>query len=192
MARPRTFDPEEALASAMQVFWRKGYSETSYDDLVAETGVSRKGLYTVFGDKENLFLSALKHYCKTRIPVMFATLDRQDLSLADIHEMFLGLAQMTASGQLAKGCFMANTAADEIILNPRVKDAYDRYLSSMIKMLSSGFRNAGLAEEKSQELGVYYLGILQSLQLMAHSRTDRAIVMQFTETALKELRSLMN
>ena len=176
----------------MQVFWRKGYSETSYDDLVAETGVSRKGLYSVFGDKEELFLKALRHYCKTRIPVMFSTLAKDDLSLSDIHEMFLWLTGLTASGQLAQGCFMANTATDEMIRNPRVKDAYERYIDSMIQMLDNGFQRAGLSEEKSAELAVYYLGILQSLQLMAHAGTGNSIVETFAGTALKELKAQMS
>ena len=43
MARTREFDPEEALDKAVQLFWRKGYFDTSMDDLVKETGVSRYG-----------------------------------------------------------------------------------------------------------------------------------------------------
>ena len=191
MARPRTFEPDDALAAAVQVFWEKGFSETSYDDLVTRTGVSRKGLYTVFGDKEELFIAALRHYCETRIPQMFGTLDRDDVSLQDIHDLFQHLSTLTASGQLAQGCFMANTATDEMIHHPRVKAAYDRYIDSMIALLTKGFRRAGVDADRAAELGVYYLGILQSLQLMAHAGTDGAIVRTFTETALKELRTLM-
>ena len=192
MARPRTFEPAEALTSAMQVFWRKGYAETSYDDLVSETGVSRKGLYTVFGDKEALFLAALKHYCKTRIPVMFATLSEDDVSLADIRDMMIWLTGLVQTGQLAQGCFMANTAADEMIRNPKVKEAYESYVRFMIDLLAGGFRKAGIEDDEAEKLGIYYLGVLQSLQLMAHAQTDVAIVSQFTETALKEITSRMH
>ena len=188
MARPRTFEPDKALDLAMQVFWRKGYSETSYDDLVSETGVSRKSLYSVFGDKEELFLKALRHYCKTRIPVMFETLSKENLSLEDIHDLFLWLSGLTASGKLAQGCFMANTATDEMIRNPKVKAAYDRYIKTMIEMLDDGFRRAGLSKDKARELAVYYLGILQSLQLMAHAGTSEEIVETFAGTALKEIK----
>ena len=111
MVRPRTFEPEEALDKAMAVFWRKGYAETSYDDLVSETGVSRKGLYTVFGDKEALFIAALHRYCRVRIPEMFHVLDQDVVTLAQIEAMFNWLTDLVATGQLSQGCFMANTAA---------------------------------------------------------------------------------
>ena len=62
----------------------------------------------------------------------------------------------------------------------------------MIALFTDGFERAGLDPAKAHELGVYYLGILQSLQLMAHARTDEAIVRQFTETALKELKHQMH
>jgi TetR/AcrR family transcriptional repressor of nem operon len=46
MARPREFEPHEALNRAMHLFWQKGYEDTSMADLVAATGVSRYGFYT--------------------------------------------------------------------------------------------------------------------------------------------------
>jgi Bacterial regulatory proteins, tetR family len=46
--RARGFEPEEALNLAMELFWLKGYSDTSIDDFVRETGASGYGLYTAF------------------------------------------------------------------------------------------------------------------------------------------------
>jgi len=188
MARPRTFEPEEALDKAMTVFWRKGYAETSYDDLVSETGVSRKGLYTVFGDKEGLFLAALNHYCRVRIPQMFSVFEQDSVTLDQIEAMFRWLTDLVATGKLSQGCFMANTAADDMIHNPQVKSAYDAYFNFMLDKLALAFKRAGLDTETAGRLSVYYLGILQSLQLMAHARTDEKLVRSFMETALGELR----
>lgn len=188
MARPRTFEPEEALEKAMNVFWRKGYAETSYDDLVSETGVSRKGLYTVFGDKEALFLAALKHYCRVRIPLMFNVLNQDVVTLDQIEAMFLWLTDLVATGQLSQGCFMANTAADEMIHNKAVKAAYDSYLKFMVSQLEQALARAGLSQASAQRLAVYYLGVLQSLQLMAHAKTDEKLVRGFMDVALGELK----
>jgi len=62
MGRHRQFDENEALESALSVFWQKGYEGTSLDDLTKATGVARPGLYSAFGNKEQLFLRALDLY----------------------------------------------------------------------------------------------------------------------------------
>ena len=53
--RPREFDRQQALRSAMLVFWKKGYRNTSIEDLTAELGISRPSLYAAFVDKTTLF-----------------------------------------------------------------------------------------------------------------------------------------
>lgn len=60
--RPRAFDREAALAAAMRLFWRKGYSATSIADLTAAMGIGSPSLYAAFGSKEALYADALDHY----------------------------------------------------------------------------------------------------------------------------------
>jgi len=62
MARPRSFDPNEALDLARDVFWRKGFQGTSLDDITAATGLAKPSLYAAFGDKNALFLKVLDRY----------------------------------------------------------------------------------------------------------------------------------
>jgi AcrR family transcriptional regulator len=64
LGRPRAFDVEKALHSAMQVFWRKGYLGTSLSDLTNAMGINRPSLYAAFGNKKSLFRKALNHYAK--------------------------------------------------------------------------------------------------------------------------------
>jgi AcrR family transcriptional regulator len=62
--RPRAFDAEKALDSAMQVFWRKGYLGTSLSDLTDAMGINRPSLYAAFGNKKSLFRKVLQRYSK--------------------------------------------------------------------------------------------------------------------------------
>ncbi len=64
--RPRSFDEQEALQKATQVFWSKGYDGVTIDDLVAEMGVGRPSLYAVFGGKRTLFLRVLRAYAEKK------------------------------------------------------------------------------------------------------------------------------
>jgi AcrR family transcriptional regulator len=62
MGRPREFDPDQALDTALQVFWRRGYEGASMADLTEAMGITKPSLYAAFGNKEELFRKALDRY----------------------------------------------------------------------------------------------------------------------------------
>jgi AcrR family transcriptional regulator len=62
MGRARTFDTDEALDSAMTVFWSKGYDGTSLSDLTEAMGINRPSLYAAYGNKQELFRKVLERY----------------------------------------------------------------------------------------------------------------------------------
>ncbi|HYN64371.1 MAG TPA: helix-turn-helix domain-containing protein, partial [Candidatus Limnocylindrales bacterium] len=76
MARPISYDPDQALDRAMDLFWSRGYREVSVDDLVQSTGLNRHSLYGHYGSKYGLAREALRRYC--------------DESLQRLHEVLSG------------------------------------------------------------------------------------------------------
>lgn len=76
VGRPRGFDTEQALQTAMQLFWRQGYEGTSLSDLTEAIGVNRPSLYAAFGSKEELFRKVLAYYLELREPVTNAALEQ--------------------------------------------------------------------------------------------------------------------
>ncbi|AWG26772.1 TetR/AcrR family transcriptional regulator [Flavobacterium kingsejongi] len=64
MARTKEFEPEEKLIKARDLFWEKGYSGTSMQDLVEAMGLNRGSIYDTFGDKHSLFLQSLSNYAE--------------------------------------------------------------------------------------------------------------------------------
>lgn len=62
MARPREFEADEVLDTAMRVFAEHGFAGTSVSTLQEATGLSRASLYGAFGDKEGLFRAVLEAY----------------------------------------------------------------------------------------------------------------------------------
>ena len=64
--RPRSFNRDAAVNSAMLLFWQCGYDRASLDELRrtmgGDKGLSSASFYTAFGSKEALYREALTRY----------------------------------------------------------------------------------------------------------------------------------
>lgn len=60
--RPRKFNRDEALDTALKLFWQHGYEGASIALIAQEIGVNVPSLYAAFGNKEALFLHAVERY----------------------------------------------------------------------------------------------------------------------------------
>lgn len=65
--RPREFDPDQALAKALRVFWQHGYEGASMSELTEAMGITKPSLYACFGNKEALFKKALDLYEREKL-----------------------------------------------------------------------------------------------------------------------------
>ncbi|WP_226638585.1 TetR/AcrR family transcriptional regulator [Novosphingobium profundi] len=73
--RPREFDPEVALGSALQVFWKHGYEGASLAELTEAMGITKPSLYACFGNKEALFKKALDLYERDKLAYLRTALE---------------------------------------------------------------------------------------------------------------------
>lgn len=62
MPRNIKFDYDRAIDRATQLFWERGYSNTSLRDLLKIMGIGEGSLYNTFKSKKNLYLKCLKRY----------------------------------------------------------------------------------------------------------------------------------
>lgn len=60
--RPRAYDSEQALAAALEEFWKRGYTGTSLDHLSEATKMARPSLYAAFGNKFEIYRKAVRQY----------------------------------------------------------------------------------------------------------------------------------
>ncbi|WP_171162095.1 TetR/AcrR family transcriptional regulator [Streptomyces sp. I05A-00742] len=113
MARPRQFDEQNAVNSATELFWRRGYHATSVRDLGDELKLTPSSLYRTFTDKHTLFLRALDHYRATESTQARQRLDASDRPVREVlREWMLWLVTCPAGGESGRGCFVVNTATE--------------------------------------------------------------------------------
>ncbi|MEV8405043.1 TetR family transcriptional regulator [Streptomyces niveus] len=113
MARTKEFDPDAALQSALELFWRRGYEATSMADLVDHLGIGRASIYATFGNKHELYLKALDRYGETQDPPLLDTLSKPGPALPAVRQMVRRFAdESTVEARRTRGCFITNTAAE--------------------------------------------------------------------------------
>ena len=86
--RPWSFDPEQAVETAMRLFWRSGYEGVSIADLTKEIGVAPPSLYAAFGSKAGLYREALDCYDEK-----FGSLDLPSMEAASLPEAVRALLE---------------------------------------------------------------------------------------------------
>ena len=114
MARPRTFDRDDALDRALATFETRGYEAASLQDLVDATGLSRSSLYNAFGSKHGLYLEALDRYRARGGAELDALLAGAPTALDGIEAYLNGVAAAASEGTEppAVGCFLTNAAVE--------------------------------------------------------------------------------
>jgi AcrR family transcriptional regulator len=106
--RPRSFDCDQALDRAMDVFWRKGYEGTSITDLTAAMGINPPSLYAAFGNKEELFRKALDKYVAARTSYWTSALEAP--TARETAEQLLREGVKLLTGECHRGCMMVKGA----------------------------------------------------------------------------------
>ncbi len=150
MARPKAFEPDQALDAAMGVFWAKGFEATSVADLVEATGVNRASLYGTFGDKDRLFLASLQRYCDQRVETMIDRLERPGLPLGNIRAVFESIVDRVEREGDRRGCFLCNSAVELGQHDPAVRGIVEAHL----RAIAAGFEDALMRAQVAGDLPV--------------------------------------
>lgn len=129
MGRLKAFDRNDVLDAAIQIFWKKGYADTSLSDLEKATGVNKSGLYSEFKDKDDIFLESLKRYHDNN--PYYEYLMAEPLGWKNIENYFR--AKLNCKGQ--KGCFMAFTIREYSIIPSKVKQLIEKSSSDVYELL---------------------------------------------------------
>jgi AcrR family transcriptional regulator len=178
--RPRAYQPDVALARALDVFWKEGFAGTSLDDLSAATGMNRPSLYGAFGDKRELYIKSYEAYrdrARQRMGEAFAA----DLPLREMLERIYAIAlDMYLSGKDGpRGCFIVMTATSEAVFDPAIRDLVITGLVETDRFFARIFRRAQErgelpASADPRVLSHLASGTLHTIAVRARAQVPRA------------------
>ena len=58
----KNFNQLKAMDEAMKLFWKKGYEETTNEDLLEATGLDPFNFSEIYGSKDELYLAAFSYH----------------------------------------------------------------------------------------------------------------------------------
>ncbi|MEV0426584.1 TetR/AcrR family transcriptional regulator [Micromonospora sp. NPDC050495] len=174
MGRPKQFDPEAAVDKAMGLFWRKGFTETTPQDLVAELGIGKGSLYHTFTSKRALFDLALARYVDMRVAGITETLDAP----GPVVERLRAALQRLADGDVAltsRGCLAVNTAVELAGSDEAASDAvrrlFERIEGAFRAAIEEGQRSGEIAADRaSRDVASLLLTAFIGMSVLAKNR----------------------
>jgi AcrR family transcriptional regulator len=176
--RPRSFDRDAALASAMEVFWTKGYEAASLSELTAAMGIGSPSLYAAFGSKEGLFHEAVELYGRTEGPQLWDGVEAAPTARQAIEGFLLATTVAFTRPDKPRGCLVTLSAINLTGASPSVCEAMRQQRALGQRGLEARLKRAVTEGELrgSLDLGgvaAFYLTVQQGMSIQARDGATR-------------------
>lgn len=163
--KTKYFNINDALHSAVNVFWSSGYEGSSMQLLQDEMGIRRQSLYDTFGNKHNLFISSLDYYHENVIIPNFSLILRENSPTKGIKNYFNQRVKDLNNPDVIPGCLITNTLSELGVSDDSIIKRTRRTHDYMEKVFYQALVNA-------QELGE-----------IGHDKEPKLIALQLLNSA---------
>ena len=187
--RPRSFDREAALETAMRLFWQHGYEATSLAQLTAAIGVSAPSLYAAFGDKEALFLQTVARYQARGGDQTQALWGDFTTAREAVASVLTESAIRLTDPNYPRGCMVVLSAvscSDEAArVQQRLSACRAEWERQMKQRIARGIAEGDVPESADAgALASFYMAVLQGMSLHAKDGASREQLKQIGAAAL--------
>lgn len=177
--RPRSFDRDEALRQAMEVFWEKGYEGASLDDLQAAMGgINPPSFYAAFGSKEQLFLEAIRLYTETVGAKPMRVLMEEPTARGGVEAMLRESAAVFSGHGTPRGCLLVLGAINCTPAGRNIQEHMSGYRAQTPVVIRQRLKRA-MAEGDlpaaldPEPLASFYAAVLMGLSIRARDGATR-------------------
>ncbi len=139
--RPQTFDENEVLKKASDLFWTKGYTALGTEELITTVGMQRGSFYNAFKSKKNLFIKAMEFHENEGFSKFEELLKQSDDPIETIRFMFRSIADCEKN-EHSLGCLMGNTLAELSNIDSNLADHARKHLKYLEQAIEQEIANA--------------------------------------------------
>ncbi|MFG0736814.1 TetR/AcrR family transcriptional regulator [Proteus terrae] len=186
--RPRRYDSDAALEKIMALFWRKGFTATSMDDLVIETQMNKPSLYAAFGNKAALYEKAIErfnHIASTRYRHELEKQSAQDKVTERIKRYLTSAIHFYTDNEGLTGCMVLSTAVTEVG-DPAIRMMLNQVINAQTQQVEDALQEALEAGELKEGTDVHTIALgvvalLHSISLRARAGATVNELMPFAD-----------
>lgn len=192
MGRAKEFDPDVAVADAMQVFRSQGYAETSPQQLADRLAIGKGSLYNAFGSKHGLFVRSLEHYATVSAAELEAAMAGPAPIRVRVRELLTGFIDADLADPERCGCLVANTAVELGVRDGEAALIVRRSVRRTEQILTEAFiaaRDAGeiAANRDPEALAKLVHSTMTGLRVLARSADRREQLLPVVEATVQAI-----
>ena len=185
--RRTTFDRDEALQTALELFWRYGYEGVSITTLTQSIGIAAPSLYHAFGSKEDLFREVVLRYQSAGLSAREIAECSSGFEAAK-RILAFGIATATRTKQAA-GCMVSSgllmCSPEHAELAAYLKRERAKQRTALQERIQRDIEKHVLATSVSAaRLARFYMAVLQGISVQAIDGASQADLIAVMETAL--------
>ena len=196
--RPRQFDEQTILARIMNLFQKNGYENTTFEQMVAESGLSRSSLYNTFGGKKKLMERAMKMYLETEAEQFNQQLRDEESGVDTLKSLIENFSKPSNKGCrdcLVKKTLQQNAASGEPPVQvAAIKKCLTKLWEAMTLAVSRA-RNSSKSVKKKKsvltddERAAIVIGLIQGTAVIARTGKQTELLQSIRSGAEKLLQS---
>ena len=188
--RPRAFEREAALGTAMELFWRHGFDGTSTSQLTTAMGISPPSLYAAFGSKDALYREAVTHYLKKYGEFFSGPMSQSCTAREALERVLLGAAKQFGQTAPAPGCMVACgelfTSPDNALLKRESAERRQENEHAIRARLEAARKSGELSTATdTATLAAYYAMVIQGMAVQARDGATPAKLKRMAQLAME-------
>jgi TetR/AcrR family transcriptional repressor of nem operon len=190
--RPKIYDEQEVVTKARKVFWEKGYTAASTEEVLAAMGIGRGSFYLAFeGGKKELFEKAIKQFHRDSFEKFEKNVRESKEPLGPIREFFRSIAKDTVHTH-KMGCLIGNTIVEMSLMDTYLEQEAILILKEVEELFATTIRKtqaSGQLKNKTnpEMLARHLITLWNGLNITRRMYPDNAILQPLIEMQLEIL-----